>query len=225
MDCKGWGSAGWILLHSTALCCDDIKNNISPRTIKKFFGSVRHILPCIYCRRSYYQYMKELSIDPFIASHNVFEWIYHIHNKVNQKLRSQGYCIENDPSLSSVRKRYISFNKKNKKVVGWEFFYCVVLNYPVYSEDISNARYKGHIDFFTSLAELLCPTVRDRYVDFFLREPIQKYMETRSIFSKWLYRLEKCLTGKSNKICSFEKKCERIERYRVEKCVGGTCRL
>jgi len=230
MDCKGWGSAGWLLLHSTALCVDEMDENeydtSIQKAIKKFFTSVQHILPCIYCRRSYKQYIKEIAIEPFIAQRKVFEWIYHIHNKVNAKLRGQGYKIERDPPFSSVLERYQSFNKRNKKVVGWDFFYCVVLNYPVDEEGISRVRRKGHIDFFTAMAELLCPKVRSKYVKFFEKEPIERYMVTRQIFSKWLYRLEKCLKGgkSKSKMCSFEKKCERIERYRVEKCTGGTCR-
>jgi hypothetical protein len=226
MDCKCWGKHGWLLLHSTALCCDEkLKNNDEnediKKIIKKFYTSVQYILPCIYCRRSFSQYIKELPIDSYLNKGKIFKWLYHIHNKVNKKLRDQGYGIEKDPSYESVYKKYKHHVKTR---IGWNFIYCVAFNYPVNKCDLSTIRYNGHLSFFNTLGKLLCPlSLSEKYNTYLSKYPIENGMTTRAKFVKWCYGLETCIKGKE-KCCTYRDKCKKFEKHRVEKCTQKTCR-
>lgn len=226
MDCKCWGKHGWILFHSVAICCDEIlKNNTNTneleKTIKKFYTSVQHILPCIYCRRSFSQYIKELPIDSYLKKRKIFKWLYLIHNKVNKKLRDQGYSIKKDPSYEEVYEKYRN-NVKTR--IGWNFIYCIAFNYPVQKCDLSNIRYNGHLSFFETLGDLLCPSsLSDRYHTYIEKYSLEDALKTRNNFTKWCYGLEKCIKGKE-KCCSYRDKCRKFEKHRVEKCTQKTCR-
>lgn len=228
MDTSKWGKPGWQLVHSIALCCDEMDDEdyeASKKDIKRFYTSMQHLLPCIYCRRSYASYIKEIPIDSFIETKQVFKWTYLIHNKVNQKLRSQGYSIEPDPSFSDVCQNYEKYRHSpsyKNKIHGWTFFYCIAFNYPLKKCDLSKQRYNGYITFFTSLEKLLCDSTREKYYTFFCKKPIEKALRTRDSFCKWVYSLEKEMCNKK-KSC-YQKKSKRIESFRVEKCAGKTCR-
>lgn len=112
MDTKKWGPSGWVFLHAIAENYDpDIHD---AQTFKRFFTDVGGVLPCIHCRNSYQEFSQELLIDPYLKSTGgLAEWMYLIHNKVNKKLRDQGYQVDADPSLESVRKKYQNFKTKN----------------------------------------------------------------------------------------------------------------
>jgi len=106
MDTRFWGKPGHKLLHSIAYCYsfnNDDYNNYNNNNVKKmniFMTSLKHILPCIYCRRSYSKYIKEIPIKDFNNEenkYNIFKWLYLIHNKINDKLRKQGYLNEKNP--------------------------------------------------------------------------------------------------------------------------------
>ena len=111
MDTTEWGPSGWPLFHAIAYYYDYYYENIKEdykkdyKNIKNFFKSMIHVLPCIYCRRSYREYI----IDLPVPSSNLFEWSYHIHNKVNQKLQKQGYNHHPNPSFETVLKIYKKF--------------------------------------------------------------------------------------------------------------------
>ena len=106
MDTRFWGPDGWKLLHSIVEKYPLNPSITEQNTYKNFMNSLKHVLPCIYCRRSFHQYLNELPIHnkledrgfPLDHRENLFRWIYLIHNKVNQKLRSQN-LIENDDRL------------------------------------------------------------------------------------------------------------------------------
>jgi hypothetical protein len=52
--------------------------------------SIKDTLPCIYCRKSYSQFLKELPIKPFLKGRiELFYWVYLIKDKVNKKLINQ----------------------------------------------------------------------------------------------------------------------------------------
>lgn len=237
MDCRGWGSSGWKLLHTLALLydksinCDeesDEEREENKKEVKKtlsiFLKNIQYVLPCIFCRRSYRKYIKELPLKPFLDSHNLFEWVYHIHNKVNDKLRKQGYKIEKNPSLHSVKREWEQKNICRKKMSssfagGWDFLYCVVLNFPVNSEDLSERRLAGHLQFFYSLGKLFDGK------HMFSKKMLRDAMKTRDSFTRWLYTIECKKKGKKGKNGKgYKSRCKRFERHRVEKCTGETCR-
>ena len=217
MDTTEWGPSGWPLFHAIAYYHDRHEEEKGKKNIRVFFKSMQHILPCIYCRRSYRQYIQEMPVP----SVNLFEWSYHLHNKVNDKLRKQGYNCHRDPSFDTVLKTYKQFfsKKKNCTEMGWKFLYSIIFNY---DEGISMTRKKGYITFFYLLGEVL-PNERSRekYNQYMEKNPIEDCMETSDQLKKWMYSLEK--TFKS-KCCSYKKRCQSIEKYKVNKCSGKTCR-
>ena len=51
MDTRFWGPDGWLLLHSIAQNYPSNPTKEDKYTYKHFFNSLKHVLPCIYCRR------------------------------------------------------------------------------------------------------------------------------------------------------------------------------
>jgi hypothetical protein len=223
MDTTQWGPSGWPLFHSIAYYYDhkedeQTKNeDINHKDLKFFFTSMKHVLPCIYCRRSYTEYIKE---TPFPLT-DIFRWSYDIHNKVNNKLRKQGYNHKPDPSFETVKKDYVNFFKKRKNCteMGWKFLYSIIFNY---DEGISLTRKKGYLIFFYLLGKVLPnKKSREKYQHYMDKNPIEDCLDTSDHLKKWMYSLEK--TFKS-KCCSYKKRCKSIEKYKVNKCSGKTCR-
>jgi len=219
MDTQQWGPSGWKLLHAIALCCDEM--NCNKQIIRGFFSTIKHVLPCIYCRRSYSQYMKELKIK---ESSSYFRWLYHIHNKVNDKLWKQGYNDAKNPSYQEVVEFYQRYVKRitNDKMEGWDFLYAIIFNYPPHDVDISQIRYEAYIKFFTYLQYFLpCESNREIYQSYIHSHPIEEHMKTREELIKWFYGLEKKI---NKKCCSYKERCKKIENFRVSSCTGNSCR-
>ncbi len=221
MDTTFWGPSGHKLNHSIAYCYTfgEYKEDIPEKVIKAFFKSEKYVLPCIYCRRSYTKYIEDLPI----IEDNVFKWVYMIHNKINNKLRDQGYLHEKNPKYNDIVEKYKRFVKKiNCNMIGWDFLYSIVFEYPQYDFELSKARYNGYVTFFTNLKHLLpCKRVREAYREYIEKYPVEQHMKTRDMFKKWLYKLEK----KVKKKCStYKDKCDKIEKYRVKKCKNKSCR-
>ena len=227
MDTTFWGPSGHKLNHSIAYCYtfglynEDIPKNI----ITSFFKSEKYVLPCIYCRRSFAKYIQELPINNIKdMKDNIFKWIYLIHNKINNKLRDQGYLQEKNPKYDTILKKYERFVKKiNCNMLGWNFLYSIIFEYPQYGFELSKTRYNGYITFFTNLKYLLpCKRVRDEYRKYIEEYPVENYMDTRENFKKWLYKLEKIVKKECS---SYGDRCKKIEKHRVNKCKNKSCRL
>lgn len=101
---KYWGPSGWYFLFSCIMGAYppqiDLKNK-EHQKIKKHFTnmlkSLVYTMPCVYCRNSYKQFIKELPIEPFLTGRlKLFEWLYLIRNKVNEKLINQEKKCYND---------------------------------------------------------------------------------------------------------------------------------
>ena len=228
MDTKYWGPSGHKLLHSIAYCYsfNEYEDDIQKNKVISFFNSIKYVLPCIYCRRSYSQYLKDIPLRSFLNSHkdNIFKWIYLIHNKINDKLRKQGYLSQKNPKYNTILSNYTKYVKKIKKcyIVGWDFLYSIIFDYPQYSFELSDSRYNGYLTFFTNLQYLLpCKKTRNIYINHSEKYPLEDYMKTRDDFKKWIYKFEK----KVKKNCySFEKRCKKVLKYKVNKCNNNSCR-
>jgi len=109
MNPSFFGPSGWKFLHSVTFGYPYNPSPVTREQYKRYFESVQFVLPCIYCRRSYQQYYRELPIDNYLQDKvHLAYWLYLIHNKVNKKLRDQGKNIPDDPSFESILKKYIS---------------------------------------------------------------------------------------------------------------------
>jgi len=118
LSTKSWGPPGWYFLFSCIMGAypPQIDNkNKEHQKIKKHFknmlSSLVYIMPCVYCRNSLKQFIKELPMEPFLSGRlKLFEWLYLIRNKVNEKLINQEQQCYNDEK-KRLKKLYHNGNK------------------------------------------------------------------------------------------------------------------
>jgi len=123
MDTRFWGPSGWRLIHLIAAAR---REESMP-----FFELLPYVLPCKFCRASLSDYY---AADPIPTNPNDLpEWIYRVHNQVNQKLREQKLPTAPSPSLESVKKKYddwVSAPCSAHRMVGWDFLYSIAYTTP-----------------------------------------------------------------------------------------------
>lgn len=115
---KSWGPAGWFFMFSCIM--GGYPPEIDPKNkehqiIKKHFKnmltSLGYTMPCVYCRNSFRQFLKELPMDPFLTGRlKLFEWLYLMRDKVNKKLIAQERQCYNDEK-KRLKKIYHESNK------------------------------------------------------------------------------------------------------------------
>ena len=141
MDTTFWGPDGWILLHTITYFLPEKLNIKEQKLVKSFYENASKILPCKYCRISNQKYMKSLPIEKYYKTRQKMNlWIYLMHNKVNNKLRKQGYCIYKNPEFSDIDVRYknmrLQFVNESSKCI--ELLVCnrfigsIIFNFPNY---------------------------------------------------------------------------------------------
>lgn len=155
MQTTKWGPSGWNLFHNVAIGYEPTRENKA--LYRAFYESFKQILPCKYCRQSYTAFFDATPIDRFlVSSEQLFYWTYLMHNKVNDKLRKQGFLTTSNPSYQEIKKQYQKgcYNKCTYAdyIV---FIGCVVFNYG----SIGNSKdcppqctqdgYKTFFDFLT----------------------------------------------------------------------------
>lgn len=105
MDTRFWGPDGWLILHSITYHLPEKMTKKDNQKIKEFFTLTSKLLPCKYCRISMQKFIKQEPIDTTNREH-IIKWLFKIHNKVNNKLRRQGYCITKNPSFKDIDAKY-----------------------------------------------------------------------------------------------------------------------
>ena len=236
MDTRFWGPPGWKLLHAIASSYADHPHETERHNYKTWFRTLPHLLPCIYCRRSLTQYYKELPIEgttpskcPFLNRMYLMQWLYDIHNKVNDKLRGQGLYEKPDPKFKTCCNRY---RKREAKMAcrGWDFLYAIVLNYPEDPKLVTMVQEMNIYLFFSYLPRIFPDKqVASRMQPFMDRYPVRHFLTNRRTLAQWLYMLEKKTCTSPEKCKCFESRCYTVEKYRAG-CKGNeeddapTCR-
>jgi hypothetical protein len=143
--------------------------------MREFMSLIPDILPCKYCRASFNKYSASLDITPFLESkEQLIIWLYKMHNKVNKKLRSQGFCHYENPTLEHVYSIYkphiIKVNHLNESNtakamnyicnLGREFLGSIIFNYQGYFANCHTSEEKSKItvvyhNFFNILLPLM----------------------------------------------------------------------
>jgi hypothetical protein len=190
MNTAFWGPSGWQMLHTLTFIYPDLPSFSDKVKMRDFMYSLSYILPCKYCRLSFSKYIKSLPIDDYLDSRTkIIEWLYKIHNKINKKLRIQGFCKHSNPELSSVIKHYelireniykmINGDKKSNETknvinyicnLGSDFLGSVVFNYQGYFSNCHTGNEKVKIvsvynTFFNSIIPMICA-----YIEKFCKE-------------------------------------------------------
>jgi len=183
MNTTFWGPSGWKFLHTLTFIYPENPNFNEKVKMREFMNLLSFILPCKYCRLSFSKYIKSLPIDDYLDSRTkIIEWLYKIHNKINKKLRIQGFCKHQNPDLNNVYKHYEYFTKiiyniinDKKKTesnrikdainyicnLGKEFLGSIVFNYQGYFTNCHTSNEKIRIvsvynTFFNSIIPMLC---------------------------------------------------------------------
>lgn len=98
MSTKVWGKASWKFLFSCIMGRYPLKinkNNKEHMIIQKEFknllvNGLQNILPCVYCRNSFKDFLKELPIKQYLIGRiELMYWLYLMKDKVNNKLINQ----------------------------------------------------------------------------------------------------------------------------------------
>jgi hypothetical protein len=107
METIFWGPDGWEFLHILSFIFPENPTFDDKNKFATFMKTVCYILPCKYCRASFTKYSESLPISDYLTSRiTVIDWLYKMHNKVNKKLRSQGFCKHANPELDTIYKKY-----------------------------------------------------------------------------------------------------------------------
>lgn len=124
MDTRFWGPSGWRLLHLIA-------SSNKATASRTFWCTLPYVLPCKFCRASLTTYYEQ---HPIPRQNKDFpEWLYKIHNLVNQKLRDQGQTLDPNPPFSSVKEFYDSLLQQGctrTEFPGWDFLFSIADNHP-----------------------------------------------------------------------------------------------
>ena len=120
VDTRFFGPSAWQLFHTIAFK--------SPHP-EEFLKGIKDIMPCKFCRESSSKFMKELPLKG-----DAGKWLYELHNKVNNKLRTQ--CHDDpqvinpgdDPLFEDIKAKYMAL--KPTGVLGRDFLFRVSANFP-----------------------------------------------------------------------------------------------
>ena len=183
MNTTFWGPSGWQFLHILTFIYPETPSFNDKVKMREFMNLLCFILPCKYCRLSFTKYIKSCSIDDYLDSRaTMVEWLYKIHNKINKKLRIQGFCKHSNPELSSVITHYEADIEKIYKILnntkqneenrakstinyicnhGAQFLGSIVFNYQGYFTNCHTGNEKVRIvavyhTFFNSIIPLIC---------------------------------------------------------------------
>jgi hypothetical protein len=221
IDTRYWGPSAWQLFHLIAFFSPDPQDTLL---------DIKDILPCKFCRASTTEYTAEM---PTSSCKDPGRWMYELHNRVNEKLRTQAktdpmvLSPEPNPSFEDVKSRYERmYQAPPATVPGRDFLMSIAVNYgdktPI-DCDIEAI----HKTFWVRMA-LVYP-----FED--LRAIVARYgtptsaLKSRSAYSRWVYGLLKRLSSKvKSPIPTYARYVQHVMYYKSgcnrKTFRGKTCR-
>lgn len=161
MDTRFWGPSGWKFLHLLLELLPEKINKKNQEIISKFMLCWRNLLPCKYCRKSFTKYTTSYPISPHLATReHLTRWLWIIHNKVNNKLRRQGYCHYDNPDFTLIQQLYqnLAYNTNNPirllLELGHDFLGSIIINYSAYVHN-NQERITEINEYYYDMAKLL----------------------------------------------------------------------
>jgi hypothetical protein len=244
MNTTLWGPSGWTFLHTLTFIYPDKPSYNDKVKMQNFMKSINSILPCKYCRISFTKYTQNLPIDNYLDSRDsLIEWLYKIHNKVNKKLRIQGFCKYDNPDINIVKDKYSSIiehinilckSKRNKNEniqdiityicnLGRDFLGSVIFNYQGYFSNCHSGDEKVKIvyvynSFFNSIIPLISSYIvkicNDSNDKIYNDSGNYKLFKIRNILSQnEAYTKLIKWFYNCNILCSFDDKFKSLEEY------------
>lgn len=105
---KIWGPHLWFSLHTITFGYPINPTNEDKNNYLLFFKQLGYVLPCVFCRESYQRFIETeptiLNLTVLESKESLTQWLYHLHNRVNNKLH-MSYNI----SYKDVVKKFESF--------------------------------------------------------------------------------------------------------------------
>lgn len=123
--------------------------------------ALRMVLPCMWCRASYRRY---LLAEPPERAANIAEWLWGLHEMVNQKLGRRGVrvagntceaCARQVLPLSKYRKRLVAWRAFSSDEDIWDVLGLIAANYATALEQDAAQKRAAHIAFIRALRALL----------------------------------------------------------------------
>lgn len=136
---KAWGPSGWYFLFSCIMGAYPVKiekNNKEHRKIRKhfkdMFASLEYTMPCVFCRRSYKSFCRELPINQFLNGRiSLMKWLYLIRDKVNNKLiKQERKCYKDEKKRLKTEYRKGHINKYEYYVLLDKFKSVTLITFP-----------------------------------------------------------------------------------------------
>jgi hypothetical protein len=98
------GPATWKALHSIAFCFAPAPSPEEQRAAVDFFGALRHLLPCEFCREHYAKHLAEHPVDAS-SGEALARWVYDLHSAVNRRRH-----VADDLTFEQVREMYTGWS-------------------------------------------------------------------------------------------------------------------
>ena len=138
MDTRFWGPSGWKLLHVSTFLYPIHPTETQKKDMSEFLEILPYILPCKFCRYSlscYYETDSPSSLRNLQSRGTLTRWLWKIHNKVNNKLRTQNLNPTSNPSFQTVSNFYNKWLKTPQNYMCylptfWNFLFAVAYNHP-----------------------------------------------------------------------------------------------
>jgi len=237
MDTKFWGPSGWKLLHLITFTYEPSHS----KEVGKFFELLPFVLPCKFCRASLTEYMDADPID-LKSRPALTKWLWRIHNKVNDKLRSQGLLHEPNPSFNTVKAVYeerVAQGCMRVEFEGWDFLFSVAENHPYsrFSKSLpmegcpakesvlcekdknrwnmmsADERFNKYVEFWKSLGPVLPQQWRDAWLSCSFQESA---LEKRTSLIRELWRIRCCMERSLELVNKdeFQSLCKKLVNHR-----------
>lgn len=99
-----WGSSTWILLNCISMTYPKTPTEQDKKKYGRFLKSLRDVLPCSICRKSYTTWLKES--PPRLDDRKQFiYWMIDTHNYVNKRLGKP--VMNRRDALREIKKRCV----------------------------------------------------------------------------------------------------------------------
>lgn len=118
IDPKLWGPSGWRLLHDVSFYISESSDEKIIEKSRKFFGTLRYVLPCTACQYSYDIHLLHLRFPSKKTA--VPRWVFDLHNRVNRSLSTP--AVEWGPWAE----KYPSEMAQHRLKDAWPFIQSVV---------------------------------------------------------------------------------------------------
>lgn len=220
---KEWGSMFWIIYHQWTRA---LQQSCSSCLLLLFFFSPGFLLPCVYCRHSYVDFVslrendgrRHLRKQAADRSSSLDTCLRGVHHCVNKKLD------KSPASDRDVRKIY----ECDWRPWFWDWLFLLALNFPLnvsaevreHDRDVSR-RYRTYVLFFDALKNLI-PDERLRrgWTRVYVRHPLDFASRTALVASLYdvYVRVLALADVPASRIPSMEAALTKYEKLRASSC-------